>query len=86
MRWPWKRRSAAPVRPEGVRIVRPDGSVIACGVLRNPAGDTQGITAWTAHPLDENYVLAIGDRVEGLLPGGSFLDVGLPLGKWPPNP
>jgi hypothetical protein len=54
-----------------VRIERPDGTVVRCGVVRDKAGDQDGNACWMAHPLEE-VVLGDGDKVVvGFLPARS---------------
>jgi hypothetical protein len=49
--WPWrKKRPEEP--PQGVRICRPDGTSVECGLLREPDADREGCAAWIAVPLE----------------------------------
>ena len=60
IRWNRRRKPAEP--PEGVRIVRADGTVIPCGVLRDESMDSGGNAYWAVHPL-EPYTVRAGDEV-----------------------
>lgn len=46
------RRKPAPEPPENVRLELADGRIIPCGVVREPAEDADGMTAWIAVPLE----------------------------------
>jgi hypothetical protein len=66
MRWPWRHRED--VAPEGVRLVLNDGTVIRCGVLRDPDADHDGLTAWAAVPMEPV-------TAKGVLLNGGYLQV-----------
>jgi hypothetical protein len=67
--------------PSGVRIQRPDGRQIPCGVLRDPDGDEDGCAMWLAVPLEPLTVtpgpgwLILADE----LPGKTILGLELPV-------
>ena len=50
MRFPWAK--PAPEPPENVRLELADGRIVSCGVVREPAEDKDGMTAWMAVPLE----------------------------------
>lgn len=81
MKSPFRRQDPEPEAPRGVRLTRPDGTTVRCGVARDPSGDKDGNVHWIAHPI-EPYVLRAGDRLSvDYLPGRTSLALRLPREK-----
>lgn len=77
MRW-FRRQPKGPEQPRGVRIECEDGTVVRCGVVRDPSGDSGGNVHWIAHPL-KPYVLKAGDKISiDLLPANASMSFSLP--------
>jgi hypothetical protein len=73
-------KAAAEVAPEGVRIITPSGVVIACDVLRDPDGDTDGCAAWLVVPHKELPAdLGSWQVTADMLPGKSILCLSVPV-------
>lgn len=73
-------RRRPPEPPSGVRLVRADGTVIPCDVLREPDGDTRKITAWIAVPREPGLIMREGDCIRiGILPPRTVVEFRLEL-------
>ena len=73
-------RKRQPEPPSGVHIVRADGSVIPCDVLREPDGDTRKTTAWIAVPRESGLIMEEGDCLRiGVLPPRTVVEFRLEL-------
>lgn len=70
--------------PRGVRIRHLAGDATECEIVRDPASDRDGATAWLAK-LPPHIALdpAAGDQIEaGYLPGNSILGMAVDAGGY----
>jgi hypothetical protein len=71
--------------PTDVRLIRTDGTVIPCDVIRDPDGDRDGLTYWVAVPQVPDLLIDEGDRLEAMLPPHSGLGWRFHARKPPPG-